>query len=256
MECVLGDVPANIDKIREFCGRAKREGAELIVFPEMSDTGYRMDVIRECATDWNRGAVPALKQTARELSLAIICGVSERDGDCIYNSQAMIDSRGELIAKYRKTHLFSPAPVEEHTCFTAGDELVAQKIENLSVGLSICYDLRFPELFRVLACEKGANVFAMSSAWPFPRLEHFRTLCMARAIENQSYMIAANRVGTDVRVTFCGSSMIVDPAGAVIAAAVADREQLIYADIHVEDVDVVRQRMPVFADRREQLYRG
>ena len=89
--CALGDVPRNMAKIREFCARAKKEGVELVVFPEASDTGYSMPVIRELAKPWAEGAVPALREMAKEFSLTIVAGVSEREGDRVYNTQAFID---------------------------------------------------------------------------------------------------------------------------------------------------------------------
>ena len=253
---VLGDVAANVRKLDDYSARAKEAGAALIVFPEMVDTGYAMSVIAERASAWTNGAVPALRATARRLSLGIICGVSEREGDRIYNSQVFIDARGEIIGKYRKTHLFTPAPIEEDKCFTCGDELGAHDFDQLRLGLSICYDLRFPEVYRRLAVDERANVLIISSAWPFPRVEHLRVLATARAIENQSYVVLANRVGTDNGTSFCGTSSIIDPYGVVISAASGDREELIYADVSEEVVRSVRDRMPVFAHRRAELYTG
>jgi omega-amidase len=252
--CALGDLDANIGKIREFVSRAKNGGGELIVFPEMSDTGYSMPIIQKHATPWSNGAVPELKGIAREFAVAIICGVSERAGDSIYNSQLMIDKNGEIVATYRKSHLFTPAPVEEHKCFSPGDQLSDVKHSDFRFGLSICYDLRFPEFYRALACDRGVNVFVNSSAWPFPRVEHLRTLTVARAIENQSYVILSNRVGRDDSATFCGSSAIVDPYGVVVAAASTDREEMLQAELSIETIDSVRKRMPVFEHRRRDLY--
>ena len=252
--CAVGDVAANVRKLREFAKRATESGADWVVFPEMSDTGYVMSVIREQASRWNEGAVPALQQTARALSLGIICGVSERTEECIFNSQIVIDSRGELAGRYRKAHLFSPSPIEEHLCFSAGGELVSLRVDGSCFGLSICYDLRFPEFYRALAVNHGANVLIISSAWPFPRVEHLRTLALARAIENQSYVILSNRVGTDGGVTFCGSSAIIDPYGVVVAAASVDREELILAEVSDEVLRTVRDRMPTFEHRRPEVY--
>jgi omega-amidase len=254
ISCALGDRAANLRKVRDFSSLAKKAGADLIVFPEMIDTGYSMPTIQKHATAWKEGAVPKLQEIAKALSIAIISGISDRDGGRIYNSQVLVDANGKVIAKYRKTHLVAAAPLDERGCFTAGDSFTFCKIGNFNVGLGICYDLRFPEFYRTLAVEHGANVLINSSAWPFPRLEHLRILTLARAIENQSYLILANRVGTDDGVTFCGSSVIVDPYGAIIAAASADREELIHADISKEVVDLVRSRMAVFAHRRGDLY--
>ncbi len=252
--CTLGDVSTNVRKMRDFTERAKVAGAELVVFPEMADTGYAMQVIREQAMPWSEGAVPELQGMAREFSIAILSGVSEKEGGAIYNSQILIDSTGAIVTKYRKTHLFAPPPIEEDKCFSPGHELVSVALGGLEVGLTICYDLRFPEIYRALAVDRGANVFVISSAWPFPRVEHQRVLATARAIENQSYVVLANRVGKDDGVPFCGSSAVIDPYGVVVAAASADREELLVADLSREVIDAVRGRMDVFAHRRPELY--
>jgi len=256
ISCAVGDMAANVRKLRDFSVRAEAAGAELIVFPEMADTGYSMPAIQQHASSWREGAVPALREIAAQLGIAIISGVSEREESLIYNTQIVINAAGEVVAKYRKTHLFTPAPTEEHKCFTGGDELAVVTMGPLRLGLSICYDLRFPELYRSLASDDGVNTFVISSAWPFPRVEHLRTLAMARAIENQSYCVLANRVGTDNRTTFCGASAIIDPYGTVIAAASPDREELIYGDLSLGVLQAVRERMPVLSHRRPELYRS
>lgn len=252
--CALGDVDANLRKMREFSARAKNEGVGLIVFPEASDTGYSMPVIRDLAKPWSEGAVPALQVMAKELLLTIVAGVSERDGDVVYNSQVFIDPRGELVASYRKTHLFVLPPNDESTCYTRGDKFVSVSTSGFNFGLSICYDLRFPEVSRALALEYGANVLLVSSAWPLPRVEHLRALSIARAIENQSYLVLANRTGIDAGVTCCGMSAIIDPSGVILATASGDREELLVADISAETIAEVRNRIPVFTHRRADLY--
>jgi predicted amidohydrolase len=254
IDCTLGDLNANLRKIRDFVSRARDAGAELVVFPEMVDTGYSMPVIQAHATPWNEGAVPELRKFAKAFSIAIICGVSEREGALVYNSQVFVDAKGEIGARYRKTHLFATAPIEEQKCFSPGDELTSFVIGRLRLGPSICYDLRFPEVYRNLAVNDQVNVFVISSAWPFPRVEHFRILAVARAIENQSYVIAANRVGKDEGATFCGSSAIIDPYGVIVAAASADREEFICAEISEEVLQSIRNRMTVFDHRRPDLY--
>lgn len=254
ISCSLGDPEANLRKVRDFSRRAKETAAELIVFPEMTDTGYSMRVIQEHASHWKTGFVPRLQQTASELSIAIVCGVSERDKSSIYNSQVLVDANGNIVARYRKTHLYAVAPVEEQTCFAPGDEFTTFSLADLQFGFSICYDLRFPELYRKLVTEQNVGVFLISSAWPFPRDEHFRVLAHARAIENQSYVIASNRVGKDDDLWFCGNSVIIDPRGVIIAAASADREELIYADLSQQLVDSVRRRVQSLGHRRQGLY--
>src|SRR5204863_9603055 len=145
-------------------------------------------------------------------------------------------------------------PLDERTCFSPGNEFVSCKVGKFNLGLSICYDLRFPEMCRALAVQHGVNMFITSSAWPIVRVEHLRILALARAIENQSYLILANRVGVDDGVTLCGTSVIIDPYGVILTAASVDREEIIYADISKEIVDLVRGRMHVFEHRRTDLY--
>jgi len=254
LTCTLGDVQANLNKIRDFCGRAKQEGVDLIVFPEAADTGYSMPVIRQQAKPWTEGAMPALQEMAKEFALTIVSGVAERAGDVIYNSQVFIDSRGELVASYRKTHLFVLPPNDESTCYAPGDKFVSVAANGFRFGLSICYDLRFPEVCRTLALDHDANVMLVSSAWPLPRAAHLRALAVARAIENQSYLVLANRAGVDAGVTCCGRSAIIDPSGVMIASASDDCEEMITGEISEEVVRSVRERMGVFAHRRPELY--
>jgi predicted amidohydrolase len=252
--CLLGDPEANLSKVYDFSRQAKAVGAELIVFPEMTDTGYAMPVIQKHASDWKTGFVPGLQQIARELSIAIVSGVSERDGSSIYNSQVLVDASGGVAAKYRKTHLYAVEPVAEQTCFAPGNSFERFELGGLKLGFSICYDLRFPELYRKLVTENNVDAFVISSAWPFPRAEHWCVLAQARAIENQAYVVASNRVGKDDELWFCGSSAIIDPRGVVIAAASADREELIHVELSQDLVDSVRHRVHSLGHRRLDLY--
>src|SRR2546421_5936390 len=158
ISCALGDFDANLQKIRDFATRAKKSGADLIVFPEMIDTGYSMPVIQKHAKAWKEGAAAELQKITRELSIAIVAGISDRDGDSIFNAQVLVDPRGEIVAKYRKTHLVTAAPLDERVCLSPGNEFVTSELGNFNVGLSICYDLRFPEMARALVVKYRANV--------------------------------------------------------------------------------------------------
>src|SRR5437660_10552430 len=253
--CLLGDFNANLRKISDFAALAKKSGAELVVFPEMVDTGYSMPVIQKHARTWSDGAVSELQKIAKEISIAIVAGISDRDGGSVFNAQVFVDAQGEVLAKYRKTHLVTAAPLDERVCLLPGNDFVSCKVRKFTVGLSICYDLRFPEMARTLVVKHGANVIFNSSAWPMVRAEHLRILALARAVENQSYFIIANRVGTDDGVTFCGGSMIVDPSGKVIASASADREELIEGEISADVITQVRDLVRVFDHRRPELYK-
>ncbi|MFL6567827.1 MAG: nitrilase-related carbon-nitrogen hydrolase [Chthoniobacterales bacterium] len=252
IDCEVGDIAANARKMCAFAERAKSGGADWVVFPELADTGYAMSAIRKAATRWSEGAVPMLQGAAKKHSLGIIAGVAERTDDCIFNSQVVIDRAGEIVARYRKAHLYSPAGEAE--CFACGSARTSFAADQAKLGLSICYDLRFPELYRALSVVDGANVLVNSSAWPFPRVEHLRVLSTARAIENQSYFVLANRVGKDNGAVFCGSSAIIDPYGVLIAGASADREELIVGEISPEVIRSVREKLPVFEHRRAEIY--
>src|SRR6266487_4423367 len=115
ISCSLGDPEANLLKVRDFSRTAKDVGAELIVFPEMTDTGYSMSVFQKYAGHWKSGFVPGLEEIGSALSIAIVSGVSERDGSSIYTSQVLVHAKGDLVAKYPTTHLYAVAPVEEQT---------------------------------------------------------------------------------------------------------------------------------------------
>lgn len=253
IKCFLGDVSANIDQIASLSQKAKEKGSDVIVLPEMIDTGYEMSVIRKKACSWDEAPFQSIQQIAKENAIHIICGISEKEGEKIFNSLAAFNSNGELIGKYRKTHLAAYPPLDEDSCISPGNALEIIEIGDMKWGLMICYDLRFPELSRSLVL-KGAEVLVLGSAWPFPRVSHWKTLTCARALENQAYVIAANRVGTDGKLTFCGSSCIVDPYGVIVASAAEDREALIVGEINKENLISVRNCMPIFHHRRMDLY--
>ena len=255
IKCVLGDVAANCARMAALTEQACEQGCEVIVFPEMSDTGYEIEVIKEKACTWDELPYATLKKAAMQNKMHIIAGISERVDKHIYNTSAVFNPRGRLVGRYRKAHLFPVVPVCEDRHITAGKALEIVNIGGLKVGLFICYDLRFPELARALTL-KGADVLVVVAAWQFPRVSHWNTLLSARAIENQTYVVAANRVGTDGPTTFCGSSRIIDPYGVIVASAAEDRDELIIGEIKPDTIQWVRDRMPVLEHRREDVYRS
>ena len=253
IKCSLGDITANIDRLSSLSQKAKEKGSDVIVFPEMVDTGYEMSVIREKASSWDEPPFQSIQNIAAENGIHVICGISERVRDKIYNSAVAFDPRGELLGKYRKAHLAAYPPLDEDSCITPGNTLEIIEIGDMKWGLMICYDLRFPEMSRSLVLN-GAEVLVLCSAWPFPRVNHWKLLTCVRAVENQAYFIASNRVGSDGTVTFCGSSCIIDPYGVIVASAAEDQEALIVGEISKEYLLSVRNRMPIFQHRREDLY--
>ena len=153
ISCKPGDLNANIAKIRDFASLAKTAAPNSSFSQKWSTPATPCRSFGGTQLPGNEGAIPALQKLAKRLSLSIICGVSERDCASIYNSQAFIDANGTVIAKYRKTHLVSAAPIEERDCFTPGNEFSCFNFAGMRLGLSICYDLRFPEMCRTLAVD-------------------------------------------------------------------------------------------------------
>lgn len=253
IQCSIESVEANCSKIFSFAERAAEQNCRVVIYPEMSDTGYDTSVIRETASDWQGLPYSTLQRAAEDLGVYVICGLSERAGEDLYNSIAALSPEGELIGKYRKTHLYCPAPIEEHKIFAFGSSLVTFRIEDMVWGLSICYDLRFPELYRALFL-KGAEVMVNCTAWPQSRAVHWQTLTRARAIENQAYMLGAGRVGTDGESTFCGQSCIIRPYGETAAVGSPDSEELVTADVDRNEVVSFRAKIPISATRRPDIY--
>jgi len=253
IDCEIGDVAANVAKLRQFALRARAAGCELVVFPEMVDTTCDMDAARQHGSAWDGGPFEELRSIAMETSLCIACGMSERAGDNLYNAVAVIGPDGNLIARYRKTHLITTEPFSEDRVFTAGDSLCMFSFGGLQFGVMVCYDLRFPEVARYYATH-GADAIVMPSAWPLSRIAHWRTLVAARAIENQLYVACANRTGVDRDVVFGGTSTIADPWGEIVASAPEREEALIEGTIDVGRLREIREYMPVFRHRRPDLY--
>lgn len=253
IDCTAGEVSFNLLKIVSYIEAAKMSECDVAVFPEMVDTGYDMAAIRETASSWDEDPFITIQQAVRKANIHVICGLSEKEQQAIYNTTVIFGPDGTLIGKYRKTHLASYPPLHEDRCISPGHSLKLVNIGGMKWGLMICYDLRFPEISRTLTLQ-GADVLLLCSAWPFPRLIHWNTLTRARAIENQTYFIAANRIGTDNSVTFCGSSRIVDPYGVIVSSAAENREELIVGDIRHTVIEDVRGKMRVFQHRREDIY--
>jgi omega-amidase len=249
--CEVGNVAANCSTLQRVAKQASGEGCDAVVFPEMADTGYDMKTIVEKASTWESGPLQLLRELASQFGIWIVCGLSEREQDDVYNSVAVVDPNGQLAARYRKAHLFTA--VGEERFLKRGESLTLATIEDMQWGVMICYDLRFPEMARTLAL-KGAEVIVVPSAFPLPRINHWCTLLASRAIENQLYVVGANRAGADGDLRFGGSSRVVDPYGVLVTSAPEVGEQLIFADIRKSRVTEVRGSMAVFEDRRGELY--
>ncbi len=253
IQCKVGDVQANVDKILNHIERASLRGAQLIVFPEMADTGYDVAMIAGHASSWSHGPLRQIRKSAEKNNIYVVCGLSEIENQNLYNALAVIGPEGRVAGKYRKVHLAAFSPLHEDRIFTAGGGFETVQIGEFKCGLMICYDLRFPEMARRLVLN-GAQMLLLSSAWPLSRRNHWNTLIAARAIENQVFFAAANHAGGNSSLSFCGSSMIVDPFGITVSSASVKDEMIIEGDIDKAELAEVRKAIPVFEHRRESLY--
>lgn len=244
-----GDIEANLAYAREALARVAAQGARLAVLPEMWSTGFAYKNLTGLAEQTDR-VVAELCQLSQQLKLVIVGSQPEPAGaDRVYNTIHLIDN-GQVVARYRKLHLFSL--LGEDKAFKAGEGWCLTETSIGKVGVIVCYDLRFPELSRRLALE-GAQVICVPAQWPKPRQEHWRTLLRARAIENQLYVVACNACGVIGKLDFFGMSMVIDPKGEVLVDA-GETPGEVLALLDWQAMDSWRAQIPCFRDRRPELY--
>ena len=224
-------------------------GVDLVVLPELWVSGaFAYPRWARTAEALDGPTVDAMAVAARDVGAYVHMGsFIERDGADLYNTSVLLGSDGGIEVAYRKIHLFGFGEGEP-TLLTAGKEIVVADVRGTAVGLSTCYDLRFPELYRALL-DAGAEVVLCVAGWPAARIEHWSILARARAIENQVVMVALNTAGTHAGKQMGGRSVVVDARGAVLAEA-ATSEDVLTVDINVPDIHLWRTRFPVLADRR------
>lgn len=245
---VAGDIEANLQRARQALHRVHEQGGRLAVLPEMWSSGYDYKNLAELAGETPRVAAE-LAELAARLDLVVVGSLPEKDGDSLYNT-AFVHDRGQEIGRYRKLHLFSP--MREDRYLAAGDRTLVVSTSVGRLGVAICYDLRFPELFRRLALD-GAELVCLPAEWPAPRQLHWQTLLRARAIENQYFVIAANCCGELGRLQFFGMSLIVSPRGEFLAEggeAAAEPTAL----LDFTDMAAYRREIPAWHDRRPEIY--
>ena len=223
---------------------------DVIVLPELWSTGYVLDRISDLATDDGDEEATFLGALARKHKVWFGGGsVAAKVGGKLRNRAQIIDRAGELKACYDKIHL---VPMfDEHIYFDGGEQSLVHEIEGFPFGFIVCYDLRFGELTRKLALD-GARAIIVSAQWPKVRMHHWQVLLQARAVENQLYVVAAN-VSSSTRQSFAGHSAIYAPDGSAIESA-AFHDAVISAHLHMDEVEKVREAVPVFKDRRPDCY--
>jgi len=212
----------------------------LVVLPETFGTGFSMSagVVWKGSEPIQRG----LKEIANERKICFLAGVAARSG----NHAVLIAANGGVIGICSKIHPYSPSG--EHRIYPAGKTICTFDFGGIKLTPFICYDLRFPEIFRQ-ASAGGTELYVVIANWPASRDHHWRTLLQARAIENQALVVGVNRVGADPNVAYCGSSMIVGPAGEMILDA-GSEEGIFQSIIDVDDVAKSRAAFPALKDRK------
>ncbi len=232
----------NILKIEELI-KTSNSNFDLLIFPEMTLTGFTMNA-EKFAEEIDGTGTKYFMHLAQRLKTDIFTGIIELDGSSIYNSLVHFDSLGLIKARYRKIHPYSKAKEDQY--YTAGEEIVITKMNQVKFGLSVCYDLRFPELYRLYSKER-VEVLIDIANWPVPRIEHWKVLLRARAIENQCFMVGVNRVGDDPGNQYNGCSAVFDPMGNEIVM-IQDSEMIIEAEIEIELVSTTRNTLPFLQD--------
>ena len=250
IDLALGDPARNLATARAKIAQAKARGADAIVLPELWSSAYDLERAAAHASVLDTGVFTAIAQTAREHQIAIVGSLLEADGARIYNTATLHDARGKRVGAYHKLHLVRM--LEEDKFLVGGDDARVFDAPFGKCALAVCYDLRFPELWRHYALD-GARLVFLAAEWPVKRIAHWRVLLPARAIENQFLIAACNRVGTSKGETFGGHSMIVNPSGEIIVEG-DDCDVLLVAQIDLDSVDDVRERVPVFRNRRVDVY--
>lgn len=245
----INDVESKQERLRrveEIIDSLK--GMDLIVLPELWNIGFfSFDKYYTESETLNGETMSRLVSKAAQVNSYIFTGsIVEHSNDKYYNTCAMINRQGEIIGSYRKMHLFGLGSAESKL-LSPGEETVVINTEFGKIGLSICYDLRFPELFRRLI-DQGAEVILNCSAWPYPRVEHWSILNRARAIENQCYFISCGCAGSNNGNALIGRSMIIDPWGTIVNSG-AEKETILKSEIYPENIKNIRDKFTPLKDR-------
>lgn len=250
LQVAFGDVEKNFSRVEELVREAANKGAEVVILPEMWNTSYALEKLEGLADVDGERTKAFLSQLAKELHVHIVGGsVATKKGDKFYNTMLVYNNEGELVGEYDKAHLFRL--MDEHLHLSSGNTQNNFKLGDLDAAGVICYDIRFPEWLRLHALN-GAKVLFVSAQWPTARIDHWKTLLQARAIENQCFVVAVNRISRN-KDNFNGQSMVIEPWGEILWTGGED-EELAIVDVDFSKVDEVRTRIPVYDDRRPELY--
>jgi omega-amidase len=246
----------NLRKGEAFIAEAARRGSGLVCFPEMWTNGFDWEANKRLAPQQD-GIIGRVSALAQRYQIWINGSMLTLNPDgSICNTSILFDAKGNKAGIYSKAHLFTLMGEDRH--MAPGRSLCVAETPWGPAGLSICYDIRFPELYRTYAL-KGVKILFVPAAFPHPRLAHWKVLVRARAIENQMFMLCTNQIGQEnfgsgKVATYFGNSCIIDPWGETVAEAGETEETLVTATIDIKKVDEVRSKMSVLRDRRPELY--
>ncbi|MFP4476829.1 MAG: carbon-nitrogen family hydrolase [Desulfatibacillaceae bacterium] len=235
----LGETERNVERAVQGLNKLKERGARLAVLPEMFTCGFDNENLAEHAGQ-TPGILDRLAEVAEKLGMVIVGSLPELDDELVYNTAHVIGPDGVVAGTYRKVHLF--APTGERDYFAAGKSPKVVDTHLGRLGLVICYDLRFPELCRALT-ERGADMLVVMAQWPTVRIQHWDILCQARAVENQLWVIACNRVGQDGKLLYGGQSRVVSPWGRLPATG-GNKSGLLTAEVDLKENETYRKAIP------------
>ena len=248
MDLAWENKQANFIKVESLMEKIKDKNIDLVILPELFSTGYTMNS-DSLAEDIRGETFQFLSHVAQKYNLNILGSLIEKKGDTPRNSAIVINNKGALIAHYSKIHL--PKFTDEVNHFAAGKELSLFEVKSDTIGITICYDVRFPELFRMLS-EKGAQCIITIASWPVERIQHWDLLLRARALENQLFVIGVNRAGVSPSGTYPGHSKIIDPLGNILVEAPEKEDNVVY-ELDFSEVDRIRKELPIQDDRKLKI---
>ncbi|PMC35263.1 carbon-nitrogen hydrolase [Bacillus sp. UMB0899] len=252
LDIKFGDPDFNYQQVEKKIAQAvQQEQSTTIVLPELWTTGYDLTRLEEISDENGEKTTSFLQELAKKYNVHIVGGsIAKKIDKQVTNTMLVVDNTGQLIHEYSKLHLFKL--MNEHHYLTAGSEKGLFDLGGMKSAGVICYDIRFPEWIRAHTT-MGAEVLFVVAEWPMPRLNHWKTLLLSRAIENQCYVVACNRAGTDPDNEFAGHSLIINPWGDILAEADGN-PGMISAELDIEMVKKVRNQIPIFDDRLPHHY--
>lgn len=246
MDLAWQDPEENFRKATALLAQKPIPEESLVVLPEMFANGFSQEV--ETVAEAAEGATyQFLREEAQKHRLFLLGGRAVREeGGKGANEALLFDPSGELLLQYRKMRPFRF--VGEHKRFVAGEQFTVAKVGPFILGVAICYDLRFPEIFRQ-GVRQGVDFFIVPACWPAARARHWHVLLQARAIENQAYVLGVNRVGSDPHVDYSGGSLLVDPQGQILFSG-TDKEEVLSGELDHDKLTAYRKSFPALEDMR------